>query len=183
MKKKVITSSILAAFVATAMSGCQEEQTVESFNVKSASECVSSGAGSLEQCNSAMQQATEEHTKNAPKFLNDSECSTKTEAQCELTEVKNADGSSSYMFMPMMMGMIVGNMMNGGSNYSRPVYSDQYGRNFTSSGAYVSAGRGYTGSSTFSSSSSKSFSSPSTASKSMSSGGFGKSGSFGSTTG
>lgn len=200
MKKKIVTSSILAAFVATAMSGCDSAtdnstiglggSDVETFTVKSAEDCKVNSAGTEEQCSTAYKKAEEEHFKSAPKYGSMDECSSSTETKCTQTYIQNPDGSSSSVFMPMMMGMIVGNMINGSSYRAMPVYNDRDGRSVTSGGAYVPKGHGYTGSNTFSSPArSGGFVKPNTStfkaspSISMRSGGFGKSGGFGGATG
>ncbi|AAQ81415.1 lipoprotein [Aeromonas phage Riv-10] len=201
--QKQLKMGIMAAFVSAALSGCGQANTDDTFTYNglggeatptvtavSAQQCAELGGGSLEQCQSAFDKAKMEHIDSAPKFNDQASCESGTEAICNRTQIQNSDGSFSDVFVPAMVGMIVGQMM---SNNSRPmpVYAparpeDRKNGFVTSGGAYVPPAKGSVGANTFSAPKTPgSFSKPSPSSKPSfsSKGGFGKSGSFGSSGG
>lgn len=197
--QKQLKMGIMAAFVATAMSGCGEApndtytytglggEATPTVTAVSAQQCTDLGGGSLEQCQLAFDTAKQDHIASAPKFDDQTACESGTDAACTRTQIQNSDGSFSDVFVPAMVGMIVGQMM---ANNSRPmpVYAparkENYSNGFmTANGAYVPAGKGAIGSNTFKARTS-SFVKPTPASKpAFRSGGFGKSGGFGSSGG
>ena len=74
-------------------------------------------------CNEAYAVAQTEHVQQAPKFATQAECEAAGFSQCQVTEVKTAEGTGGSFFMPMMMGYMMGNMMGGGrSSFNQPVY-------------------------------------------------------------
>lgn len=194
MKKKVLVSGIMAAFVSAALSGCQVEDEVmtysgmggdleKTYTVSNTKECIAFAVGDEEQCKAAFDTAQKKHEEVSPKYSSQEKCEEGTDVKCTVTTVQNTDGSSSSVFVPAMMGMIVGSMLNNNSN-AMPVYNDREGRAVTSAGAYVpSKGAGLVGSKTFSASRTQFYKPNASTIPSMKSGGFGKSGSFGSTTG
>lgn len=198
-KKKVLKAGIVAAFVITAMTGCEDPdalvysgmggEQVQTYTVSSVEQCENLGAGSLSQCQEAFKSAQDEHLKAVPKYGDQSSCESGSDVACTHTQVKNSDGSFSDVFVPAMAGMIVGNMLSNGFNRNQtmPVYRDRDNRYTTSGGAYVAAGKGSIGKNTFASSSrTGGFVKPMsmTAPKpSMKSGGFGSTGRGGGATG
>jgi uncharacterized protein YgiB involved in biofilm formation len=77
-------------------------------------------------CEQGFEQAKEEHIKQAPKFNTRAECEAAGFSQCDQAEVKTADGASHSMFMPMMMGYMMGRMLGGGGyGYGAPGYGGQ----------------------------------------------------------
>ncbi|UYD57451.1 hypothetical protein OFDDKENP_00075 [Aeromonas phage B614] len=201
--QKQLKMGVMAAFVAAALSGCGEApsdgysysglggEATPTVTATSPEQCSNMGGGSLEQCQLAFKQAKDEHIAAAPKFNDQSSCESGTDAVCSRTQIQNSDGSFSDVFVPAMVGMIVGQMM---SNNTRPMpvyapsrHEDRKNGFVTANGAYVPPGKGSVGASTFKKSSfGSSFTKPVASSKpvmKMSSGGFGKSGSFGSSGG
>lgn len=198
---KHLKMGIMATFVATALSGCGEAPNdtytynglggsqVPTITATSPAKCAEMGGGSFEDCQVAFETATKDHLASAPKFQDQSSCESGTEAACTRTQIQNSDGSFSDVFVPAMMGMIVGQMM---SNNSRPmpVYAparkENYSNGFmTANGAYVPTGKGSIGANTFITKTS-SFKAPSPATKpvvSSTKGGFGKSGGYSSSGG
>lgn len=83
----------------------QTAQTDTAF--RSVEECTASGAATASECEAAYAAAA----KDAPKFTSQQECEQNWgEGQCE--QRKEANGSS--VFMPMMMGFLLGRMLTGG---------------------------------------------------------------------
>lgn len=198
--QKQLKMGIMATFVAAALSGCGEQPTDSfsyaglggepetSYTATSPEQCSSIGAGTVEECQTAFNHAKLDHLENAPKFADKEACEAGTDAVCNTTRIANSDGTFSDVFVPAMVGMIVGQML---SNNSRPmpVYApsrvdDRKNGFVTSGGAYVPPGKGSVGSNTFKSSKSG-FVKPVASSRPVmvSRGGFGKSGSFGGSTG
>lgn len=202
---KTMKMGIIASVVAVALTGCGEAQTdtysyyglggedTPTVTATNPSQCEQLGGGTLEQCEAAFKDAKAEHLANAPKFSDAKACEAGTDATCVKTQVTGSDGSISDVFIPAMVGMIVGQMM---ANNTRPmpVYApahpeDRKNGFVTAGGAYVPAGKGSVGANTFVKKSGfsrpLSFSKPTLKSSTsmVSKGGFGKSGSFGSSGG
>lgn len=196
--QKQLKMGIMAAFVATALSGCGQAtedtytytglggEATPTLTAVSAQQCTDLGGGSMEECQLAFDKAKTEHISSAPKFNDQTSCESGTDAACTRTQIQNSDGSFSDVFVPAMVGMIVGQMMS--NSHPMPVYApakkENYSNGFmTANGAYVPAGKGAVGSNTFKTKTS-SFVKPAPASKPVfRSGGFGKSGGFSSSGG
>jgi len=98
-------------------------------------------------CEQGFTAAKQEHSQQAPKFATKEECEAAGYSPCEGATVQTADGSSHSMFMPMMMGFMMGRMLGGGgmmgqgrpgaapgpgpATTSRPVYGDRNGYLYT----------------------------------------------------
>lgn len=136
MKQKKLTMGIMAAFVAsTVMTGCEEAQSVH--NVTSIDSCVAA-TGDYLQCQSDWDAAQSQHLDVAPRFVDNAACSESFGDDCQQAIVTHADGSQSSVFLPMMAGMMIGNMMsNSGGSYShvppKPLYQEKERRG----GGYV----------------------------------------------
>ena len=90
------------------------------------------------QCNKALETAKAEHAVTAPKFASVAECEAAGFNKCEEARTLTADGTqhSTGMFMPMMMGFMMGRMLGGGGMMMpgqtpapppKPVYADRGG--------------------------------------------------------
>lgn len=78
-------------------------------------ECISSGINSEEQCRLDYAKAERLHPTVAPKYVSRAECEADFgPGKCEEAPKAGEGGShSSGFFMPMMMGFLAGQMMNG----------------------------------------------------------------------
>jgi uncharacterized protein YgiB involved in biofilm formation len=78
-------------------------------------ECISSGINSEEQCRLDYGKAEQLHPEVAPKYVNRAECEADFgEGKCEEAPSTPENSShSSGFFMPMMMGFLAGQMLNG----------------------------------------------------------------------
>lgn len=136
---KVLTMGIMATFVAAALSGCAEDK-VEILSVTSVDQCISSGVDFMT-CQAEWDKATAMHEDVAPKFDTAGGCYGEFGDTCQNRPVRNADGSTSNVWLPMMAGMMMGNMMSNsahaGAAYAntRPLYMNNARK--TASGSYV----------------------------------------------
>lgn len=142
MKKIVLRQGIIASVVIMALAGCSDEP-VDVSSVSSVSDCLVQGLGNEEQCRAAWNQASGEHLKEGPRFEDQADCSGEF-GQCNRYQVQNDDGSFSDVFIPLMAGMMIGNMMNSASSthvYHQPLYKkkDQqtYGGGFVTAGGHT----------------------------------------------
>lgn len=142
MKKIVLRQGIIAAVVITALACCSDEP-VDVSSVNSVSDCLVQGLGNEQQCRAAWDQASSEHLKEGPRFEAKEDCSEEF-GQCNRYQVQNDDGSFSDVFIPMMAGMMIGNMMSSSNThhvYHQPLYKrkDQqaYGGGFVTAGGYT----------------------------------------------
>ena len=117
MRKSRYVTLLLAGAAATALAGC--DQNVMTGGGEDATLYGDPAACAKEmdatECTKAFDVAKEEHVKSAPKFNSQAECEAAGYTQCEIAQVRSADGSSSTgMFMPMMMGYMMGRTLGGG---------------------------------------------------------------------
>lgn len=136
MQKKKLTMGIMAAFVAsTILTGCEPTQSVH--NVTSIDSCIAA-TGDYLQCQNQWDEAATLHEEVAPRFTSGDACMDSFGDGCQQTTIINADGSSSSVFLPMMAGMMIGNMMsnNGVQHHTRtqPLYQEKERR---SGGGFV----------------------------------------------
>jgi len=158
MRKSRYITLLLAGAAATALAACDQNVMTGPGSDAAKDGTIYSDAASCAQdqdaaaCTAAFEAARTEHVEKAPKFANKAECEAAGFSPCEEAPVKNADGSSSTsMFMPMMMGYLMGRTLGGGAQgfgapppqgggpyakqtpTTKPVYSDRNG--------YLYAGR------------------------------------------
>lgn len=88
----------------------------------SAEECAAEW--NADDCKAGQQQAKEEHLRTAPKFADRAAC--EQEYECE--EVRQGGTS---IFVPLMMGYMMGRMMGGPSYMGRPLYMNRAGASFS----------------------------------------------------
>lgn len=164
MKRKVLKTGIMAAFVASVLAGCDSNDAQDtytyngaggkleqSFSVKSVDQCIAEGAGNPKQCQEAWEQTQKAHEQTAPKFNDKSSCESSAGVECQVTRVQHSDGTWTDVFVPALAGMVIGNMLSGPKHYPQPIYieRDRERRFVTGSGVYVPPGQGYLGSNTF----------------------------------
>lgn len=139
--KKVLTMGIMATFVAAALSGCQADDKVEILSVTSVDQCIASGID-FGTCQAEWDKATSMHEDVAPKFDTAGGCYGEFGDMCQNRPVRNADGSTSNVWLPMMAGMMMGNMMSNSAHAgayhaanTRPLYMNNARK--TPQGTYV----------------------------------------------
>ncbi|WP_185961397.1 DUF1190 domain-containing protein [Telmatospirillum sp. J64-1] len=122
-KAVALTTMAASVFVLTA---CQDD-SVEAAVYRSVDHCISDGAFTLEYCESNFAQAAARHEEVAPKFTSREQCEAEFGVgQCEAGGEQVAQGGGGGFFMPMMMGYLMGSMMNRGAA-TQPLYPAQGG--------------------------------------------------------
>lgn len=122
MKRSKKAALVLMVPVATLLlAGCGEERE-QALVFSDPSECSAAGLNDTAQCNADYATAQALHPQVAPKYLSKEECETDFGAgQCETAPQQTTSGGS--VFMPMMMGYMMGQMFNrggAGSNLQQP---------------------------------------------------------------
>lgn len=132
MRKSRYVTFLLAGAAAATLSACDQNTTAEDA-VLYADPAACAKEADADTCNAAYQTARNEHVQQAPKFATPAECEAAGFSKCEETQVTTADGTSHSMFMPLMMGYMMGRMMSpgrmmpGAPTTARPVYGDRAG--------------------------------------------------------
>lgn len=115
MKRSKKAALVLMAPAASLLvAGCSGKDPALVYG--SLQECISSGINSEEQCQMDYGKAAQLHPAVAPKYVNRAECEADFgPGKCEEAPAvaDNSAQSSSGFFMPMMMGFLAGQMMNG----------------------------------------------------------------------
>ena len=145
--KIVLKHGIIAAVVITAMSGCEPAPDASVNNVSSVDECVQNSFGTTDECKAQWDLAKDESARTGPRFEDSGDCATEF-GQCERYTINHDNGTQSSVFIPMMAGMMMGNMMASNTAHvpTQPLYrSEEDRRNgssgfITASGAHVSKG-------------------------------------------
>lgn len=128
-ESKTLSKGIMAAFVASVIAtGCTPASEV--VNVGSVTECIENG-GDFFGCQEEWDAAEQLHSQVAPQFVDKTACSESFGDECEVKRVQNDDGSFSDVFVPMMAGMMIGNMLSSSSDHSshkvvtQPLYREK----------------------------------------------------------
>ena len=141
-----VAITILGA-TAFALAGCREEQVdAKAFpDLQSCkTEATQGGMFTAEDCETAINAAETLHVEAAPRYDSLAVCEEQHGADACSSEAATPQGGSGSIFMPLLAGYLIGNMMSGraGMSAGQPLYK-------TSGGQYTNAAR----SSTFSSNS------------------------------
>lgn len=155
-RSRTVAVGILGA-ASFALAGCRDEQvTAQAFpDLQSCRDAsIASAEMSASDCDAAFAQAQELHVQSAPRYDSRELCEEEHgEGSCG-TEAQAAGGGSGSIFMPLMMGYLLGNMMSGRSGFaaSQPLYRNGQGGFTNASGSSTfstNAGRGNMSSSQF----------------------------------
>jgi len=122
MKRSKKAALVLMVPVATLLlAGCGEERE-QAMVFTDPSECSAAALNSAAQCEADYAAAQTLHPQVAPKYENKEECETDFGAgKCETAPQQTSSGGS--VFMPMMMGYMMGQMFNrggAGGNFQQP---------------------------------------------------------------
>ncbi|WP_050527894.1 DUF1190 domain-containing protein [Pseudorhodobacter aquimaris] len=146
MKRSSRVAITILGAAAFTLAGCQEEQ-VDAQAFPDLRSCINAaqngGMFTAEDCDASFAEAEALHVEAAPRYDSLAVCEEQHgEGACGSEEAA-AQGGSGSIFMPLMMGYLMGNMLGGrGTAASQPMYK-------TADGKYTNAAR----SSTFSSNS------------------------------
>ena len=120
MKRSRSLKLALMGASALTLVACDDPQDVAIF--ESVEQCVRQDGFGMEDCKANMETAKAEHVRVAPKYTSAADCEADfgTE-QCETAPQKTQNGGS--VFMPLMMGYMMGNMLSGRSRVAtQPLY-------------------------------------------------------------
>lgn len=182
-RSKTVALSILGA-ASFALAGCQEEK-IEAQAYPDLATCKAEvgqgGLASTEACDVAFAQAQALHVEAAPRYDSIEVCESQHgEGACDSEQAQVGSSGSNGIFMPLLTGYLIGNMLSGRSGLagSQPMYSKAGGgyTNAAGSASYSSnKGKGSLGSSQFAKPAATAGKAPMTKASIASRGGFGKS--------
>jgi uncharacterized protein YgiB involved in biofilm formation len=112
---KPVALAMASVFLAT---GCGE-QTEESDIYTSVDDCVNSNPELTAQCQTAYQQAIEEHSRTGPKFSSENDC----EYEFGPNQCQTVTTQQGSFFMPFMAGYMVSQLLSPRPYYSQPLYT------------------------------------------------------------
>ena len=145
MKRSRSIALVMMGAGTIALTACEEPQ-VEVSLFEDVEQCVNEPGASRAACEEAFGIAEEQHAAVAPKYTDQEACEADFgAAQCEQAPSQAAGGGS--IFMPLMMGYMMGSMMSGrGGASAQPLYrSADDPRNFrTADNRSVGAATGRT---------------------------------------
>ncbi len=105
---------------ALALTACSEAQ-VDAGVYTSLDDCLSDVAMTKAQCEGAFKTARREHAEVAPKYQSKTDCEADFGSEkCEKAPYQTSSGSS--VFMPLMVGYMLGRTMGAGGVHPQPLY-------------------------------------------------------------
>ena len=118
-RSKALKLSLMGASALTLVA-CDNSQEVGVF--ETIDQCIDKAGFTRDVCEANQKVAQSEHIKVSPKYTSLSDCETDFGSEkCEVAPQRTTSGGS--VFMPMMMGYMMGSMMGGrGSMMSQPLY-------------------------------------------------------------
>ncbi|MDV7143873.1 DUF1190 domain-containing protein [Tropicimonas sp. TH_r6] len=144
-RSRTVALCILGAAAFT-LSGCREEQVdAQAFpDLESCKEAAAGGDGLLTaaDCEAAIAEAEQLHVETAPRYDSLEVCESQHgEGACGSEEAV-ASGGSGSIFMPLLTGYLIGNMLSGRGGYARsqPMYRTADGKFANASGSNVYSG-------------------------------------------
>lgn len=135
MKKRsrTVALTILGAAAFT-VAGCREEQVdAQAFPDMASCEAAAAQDGlfSVEECDKAFAEAEALHVESAPRYDSLQVCEEQHgEGNCGSEEQQVSNGGSGSIFMPLLAGYLIGNMLGragGGMAASQPMYRNAQG--------------------------------------------------------
>ena len=117
---KFLTAAMVSVSV-IALGACEEAKVGASV-YDSLEQCKNDPTVSFEECQKSFKEARDQHAAVAPKYSSLADCQADFGAEkCEKSPYRTSSGGS--VFMPMMMGYMMGSMLGGrGSMISQPLY-------------------------------------------------------------
>lgn len=137
----------LLGAAAFSVAGCRDE-AVDALAFPDIASCTAAAGGSeswysATECETAFAQAEEAHVETAPRYDEMALCEEQHDGAC--TQVAGAGGGTS-VFIPLMAGYMIGNMMANGqrSVASQPLYRTGTGKFATAAGTTLNRNLGAT---------------------------------------
>lgn len=144
-KRSRVAPVLLGGAAAFALSACQDEK-VETQVFPSLAECQAAADEpnswwTEAECQSAFAEAEAAHEETAPRYADEQLCNEQHGGACYAQPASNGGGS---IFLPLMAGYMMGNMMgNNSSSYKpQPVYRTSTGKYATPGGTVLNTNRG-----------------------------------------
>lgn len=130
---RFVAKPIALMVAAYTLSSCSSNNET-AYVANNAKDCADNTELTLEQCEIAYQRAQNEAVRTGPKYNDQRRCEIEFGAN-NCRQYNN--GSSGSVFMPLMAGFLVGQMLNNHrDNYYNPVYG-YYGNNSSFRGRYM----------------------------------------------
>lgn len=156
MRKRSRTVALfIVGAAAFTVAGCREEQ-VEARAVPDLASCKAAasldGDFTADDCDAAFAEAQSLHAEAAPRYDSQEVCEEQHGVGACSTEQEVSSGGSGSIFMPLMMGYLMGNMLGGRGMAAQPLYRTPNGQfaNATGTNTYASNnGKGTVGASQF----------------------------------
>ncbi len=132
---------VLMGTAAFGLAACQQEEQVEATVFPSAEECravadLPENDFTAEDCDAGFAEAQAVHEESAPRYEEEAVCETEHEGGC--VQETRSDGSS--IFLPLIAGYMIGNMLGGRGFASKPLYRTSAGRYATPGGSTILSG-------------------------------------------
>ena len=132
-RSRTVALTILGAAAFT-VAGCREEQVeAQAFPDMASCEAAAAKDGlfSVEECDKAFAEAEALHVESAPRYDSLQVCEEQHgEGNCGSEEQQVSSGGSGGIFMPLLAGYLIGNMLGragGGMAASQPMYRNAQG--------------------------------------------------------
>ncbi len=138
MKRSYAIQLMLLGTGLISMTACNETSQNAQPIYSSVQECEQH-TNDATQCSESFKQALTEHGKTAPTYMSMLECEEKFGVGNCVEHPNNSGSHHSGLFMPMMTGYMLGNLMR--NTNPQPVYRDRY-NNIMSKGNTVRGGFG-----------------------------------------
>lgn len=140
----------IAAISAFSLAACKEE-TVEASFVKGAAECSAQTGMTEADCKAAEEAAIKQHLETAPRYDGLATCEAEHgtgKCQADPAAEASSGGGMGSVFLPLMAGYPMGNMMSGGGIGAKSNFQGQQAQNERDrrGGAFVAPAYNMTGS-------------------------------------
>ena len=122
MKRSTRIALVMMGTSALTLTACEEPRT-DAAIFETVEQCVAEQGLTAEQCYGEFDAARVQHAKVAPKYNSRADCEADFGPEgCETSPYRNRSGGG--IFMPLMAGFMMGQMM-GGRAYTQPLYRSQ----------------------------------------------------------
>jgi uncharacterized protein YgiB involved in biofilm formation len=122
MKRSKTIGLVMMSASVFALTAC-DEPAVDAAVFENLSQCLANGDVEREQCETDYQAAKSQHAQVAPKYTSQQDCEADFGAEQCQTSSQHRTESGGSIFMPLMMGYMMGSMIGGRSGVaSQPLY-------------------------------------------------------------
>ena len=140
-KRARTTRLVLLGSAAFGLAACQPEEQVEATVFPSVEECravadLPENDFSVEDCVEGFEEAQAIHAESAPRYADQALCEEEHGGECVVEQ--RSDGTS--IFLPLLAGYMIGNLLGGRGMGAQPLYRTGAGRYATPSGGTTLSG-------------------------------------------